>query len=136
MGQTMDLVYRITDVDPYGSTNPTDLAYRIEAESGATEYGLAILENRSSTAPVWVHYRTPWPGYASGSSVFPYIFGEYATMGALGDWLQADGQASKAAATWQQAEAILQTEFDQLERQQRQTAPLLINTYGTTAPQP
>lgn len=136
MGQTMDLIYRITDVDPYGSTQPTDLAYRIDAESGATEYGLAILENRSSTAPVWVHYRTPWPGYASGSAVFPYIFGEYATMGAYGDWLQADGQASKAAAVWQQAEGILQTELDQLERQQRQTTPLLINTYGTTAAQP
>jgi hypothetical protein len=136
MGQTMDLVYRITDVDPYGGTNPTDLAYRIEAESGATEYGLAILENRSSTAPVWVHYRTPWPGYASGASDFPYLFGEYATMGAYGDWLQADGMSSKAAAVWGQAEAILQTELDQLERQQRQTAPLLINTYGTTAAQP
>ena len=136
MGQTMDLIYRITDVDPYGSTNPTDLAYRIEAESGATEYGLAILENRSSTAPVWVHYRTPWPGYASGASDFPYLFGAYAVMGSLGDWYLADGQSSKAAATWQQAEAILQTELDQLERQQRQTAPLLINTYGTTAAQP
>jgi hypothetical protein len=57
-------------------------------------------------------------------------------MGAYGDWLQADGQASKAAAVWQQSEAILQTEFDQLERQQRQTTPLLINTYGTSAAQP
>jgi hypothetical protein len=57
-------------------------------------------------------------------------------MGAYGDWLQADGQASKAAAVWNQAEGILQTEFDQLERQQRQTTPLLINTYGTTAAQP
>jgi hypothetical protein len=41
-----------------------------------------------------------------------------------------------AQSIWAQAEAILQTEFDQLERQQRQTAPLLINTYGTTAAQP
>jgi len=57
-------------------------------------------------------------------------------MGAYGDFLQSDGQGSKAAAVWQQAEAILQTELDQLERQQRQTAPLLINTYGTTAAQP
>jgi hypothetical protein len=132
----MDLVFRITDVDPYGSTIPIDLAYRIEAESGATEYGLAILENRSSTAPVWVHYRTPWAGYASGASNFPYVFGEYATMGAYGDFLQADGQGTKAAAVWNQAEGILQTELDQLERQQRQVAPLLINTYGTTAAQP
>ena len=97
---------------------------------------MAILENRSSTAPVWVHYRTPWPGYASGASDFPYLFGAYAVMGSYGDWLQADGQSSKAGATWQQSEAILQTELDQLERQQRQTAPLLINTYGTTAAQP
>jgi hypothetical protein len=57
-------------------------------------------------------------------------------MGSLGDWLQADGQGSKAAAVWNQAEGILQTELDQLERQQRQVAPLLINTYGTTAAQP
>lgn len=136
MGQTMDLIFRVTDVDPYGSNQPTDLAYRIDAESGATEYGLAILENRSSTAPVWVHYRTPWPGYASGSEVFPFIFGGYATMGAYGDWLQADQQGTMAQSIWAQAEAILQTEFDQLVRQQRQTAPLLINTYGSTAAQP
>jgi hypothetical protein len=57
-------------------------------------------------------------------------------MGSYGDWLQADGQGTMAQSIWAQAEAILQTEFDQLERQQRQTAPLLINTYGTTAAQP
>jgi hypothetical protein len=57
-------------------------------------------------------------------------------MGSYGDFLQADGQGTKAAAVWNQAEGILQTELDQLERQQRQVAPLLINTYGTTAPQP
>ena len=41
--------------------------------------------------------------------------------------------ASKAAAVWQQAEAILQSELDKLERQEGQTQRVEYITYGTTA---
>lgn len=39
-------------------------------------------------------------------------------IGAYGDWLQADGQTDKAQVIYQQAEAILQSELDKLERQE------------------
>ena len=101
--------------------------------TGASEYGEAILPDHNSTAPVWVYYRAPFPEYASGASDFPYVFSEYAVTGAYGMWLEADGQGDKAQVLYQQAEAILQSELDKLERQEGQTTPLQIITYGTTA---
>ena len=90
--------------------------------------------NRASNAPVWVYYRSGFPGYASDSSVFPYIFSEYATTGAYGMWLEADSQFEKAQVIYAQAEQIILTELDKLERQEgQQSIPLSFITYGTTA---
>ena len=133
-GTTISEIFRVTDNDPYGSIGANDLAYRNIADaSGSTEYGEAILPDRASNAPVWVHYRAGFPEYASDSSVFPYIFSEYAVVGAMGDWLSADGQQDKAGVIYQQAEQIIQTELDKLERQEGQSTPLQFITYGTTA---
>ena len=69
-GTTISEIFRVTDNDPYGSIGANDLAYRNIADaSGSTEYGEAILPDRASNAPVWVHYRAGFPGYASDSSV-------------------------------------------------------------------
>ena len=135
MGTTMDTVFRITTTDPY-TTVTKALGFRIDAETGASEYGLAVIENHSSTAPLWVHYRTPFNTYGGSATDYPDIFSEYAVQGAYSNWLQSDGQTSKAQAALQEAEAILATELDRLERQQGQQDDVLINTYGTTAPQP
>ena len=133
-GTTISEIFRVTENDPYGSGSTHNLAFRnISDASGSTDYGEAILPDRASNAPVWVHYRAGFPGYASDSSVFPYIFSEYATIGAQGDWLSSDGQQDKANVIYQQAEAILQTELDKLERQEGQTQPVEFITYGTTA---
>jgi len=133
-GTTISEIFRVTDNDPYGSIGANDLAYRNIADaSGSTEYGEAILPDRASNAPVWVYYRAGFPEYASDSSVFPYIFSEYAVTGAMGDWLSADGQQDKANVIYQQAEQIIQTELDKLERQEGQSTPLQFITYGTTA---
>ena len=133
-GTTISEIFRVTENDPYGSGSTHNLAFRnISDASGSTDYGEAILPDRASNAPVWVHYRAGFPGYASDSSVFPYIFSEYAIIGAQGDWLSADGQQDKANVIYQQAEAILQTELDKLERQEGQTQPVEFITYGTTA---
>jgi hypothetical protein len=129
-------VFRVTDKDPYGGASFSDIAFRNIFVSGATEFGEAIMPNRASTAPVWVHYRKPYPEYASGASDFPFVFSEYVVMGSFGDWLQADGQNSKAQVAYQQAEAILQTELDKLERQEGQTQPIQFTTYGTTIATP
>jgi hypothetical protein len=133
-GTTISEIFRVTENDPYGSGSTHNLAFRnISDASGSTDYGEAILPDRASNAPVWVHYRAGFPGYASDSSVFPYIFSEYAIVGAYGDWLSSDGALEKAQVIYQQAEAILQSELDKLERQEGQTQPVEFITYGTTA---
>ena len=132
-GTTISEIFRVTENDPYGTGTTSDIAYKNVYVTGASEYGEAILPDHNSTAPVWVYYRAPFPEYASGASDFPYVFSEYAVTGAYGMWLEADGQGDKAQVLYQQAEAILQSELDKLERQERQTTPLEIITYGTTA---
>ena len=140
---TIDTVYNVWSKDPYGSDAPPSLGFRIESESGVSgnrnEYGLAIIENHSGTAPLWVQYRTPWSDYsatAADDAGFPYFLSEYAVTAAYSDWLAADGQLEKSTAILGQAEAILVTELGKLERQQRQLPYLNITTYGTSANQP
>ena len=133
-GTKISEIFRVTENDPYSSGSTHTLAFRnISDASGSTDYGEAILPDRASTAPVWIHYRAGFPNYASDSTVFPYIFSEYATIGAYGDFLSADGQQDKAGVIYAQAEAILSTELDKLERQEGQTQPIEFITYGTTA---
>ena len=133
-GTTISEIFRVTTNDPYGTASTSELAFRnIQDASGSSEYGEAILPDQASNAPVWVHYRAGFPEYASDSTVFPYVFSEYAIVGAYGDWLQSDGQTDKAQVIYQQAEAILQSELDKLERQEGQTQPIQFITYGTTA---
>jgi hypothetical protein len=131
-GTTIGEIFRVTEQDPYGLGNASDIAFRNVYVTGASEYGEAILPQRSSTSPVWVYYRSPYPNYASNATDFPYLFAEYVVLGAYGDWLSSDGQQDKAQAIYQQAESVLQVELDKLERQEGQSQPLLIETYGTT----
>ena len=131
-GTTISEVFRVTEQDPYGSNNSSEIAFRNIYVTGSSDYGEAILPNRSATSPVWVYYRSPFPTYASGASDFPWELAEYVVLGAYGDWLAADGQGEKANAIYQQAESVLQVELDKLERQEGQSRPLLIETYGTT----
>jgi len=132
-GTTISEIFRVTEYDPYGTGTTSDIAFKNVYVTGASEYGEAILPDRASTAPVWVYYRAPFPEYASGASDFPYVFSEYAVIGAYGDWLQADGQTDKAQVIYQQSESILQSELDKLERQEGQSTPIQFITYGTTA---
>jgi len=132
-GTTISEIFRVTDNDPYGSGTTSDIAYKNVYVTGTSEYGEAILPDRTSTAPVWVYYRAPFLEYASDATDFPYVFSEYAVTGAYGMWLEADGQTEKAQVIYQQSEAILQSELDVLERQEGQTTPLQFITYGTTA---
>jgi len=132
-GTTISEIFRVTDNDPYGTGTTSDIAYKNVYVTGASDYGEAILPDRTSTAPVWVYYRAPYPEYASDATDFPYVFAEYATTGAYGMWLEADGQTEKAQVIYQQAEAIISQALDVLERQEGQSTPLQFITYGTTA---
>ena len=135
-GTTMDTVFNVWTSDPFSGNVPSPIAFRIEPEAGTSEYGLAVLENHSSTAPVWVHYRTPFNTYGGSATDYPDVFAEYAVVAAFSDWLTSDGQFSKAEQPLVQAEAILSTELDKLERQQNQQSRILMTTYGTSAPSP
>ncbi len=135
-GTTISEVFRVTDKDPYGGSTFTDVAFRNIYVTGTSDYGEAIMPNRSSTSPVWVHYRIPFPSYGGSATDYPWVFSEYAVLGAYSDWLTADGQTEKAQVALQQAEQILQVELDKLERQEGQTQPILIETYGTTISAP
>ena len=133
---SMDTVFNVWTSDPFSGSVPAPIAFRIEPEAGTSEYGLAVLENHFSTAPVWVHYRTPFNSYGGSATDFPDLFSEYAVQGAYSQWLQANGLTDKAQVALQEAEAILSTELDKLERQQNQQSRILITTYGTSAPSP
>ena len=135
-GTTMDTVFNVWTSDPFGASVPAPIAFRIEPEAGTSEYGLAVLDNHSSTAPVWVHYRTPFSSFGGSATDFPDLFAPYAVMGGYGDWLVADGQTSKGQEAFAQAESILASELDKLERQQNQQSRILMTTYGTTAASP
>ena len=135
-GTSMDTVFNVWMSDPFSGNVPAPIAFRIEPEAGTSEYGLAVLENHSSTAPVWVHYRTPFSSFGGSATDFPDLFAPYAVYGSYGDWLVADGQTSKGQEAFAQAEAILSTELDKLERQQNQQSRILMTTYGTTAASP
>jgi hypothetical protein len=98
-----------------------EVAFRVEFSSTeVADYGQVTLVDRSSTKPVFILYRKPFENYTSTSTDFLYIFSEYATYGAYGDFLAADGQTDKAQVAYQQAESLLLVELDKLERQQGQ----------------
>jgi len=129
-GSTIGEVLRITENDPYETGNTRDLAYRVEY--AGTGNGKLVLVDRSSTAPVYVLYRAPFADYSAGDD-FPYIFSEYATLGAYSDHLATDGQFDKSGAIQAQAEAVLLSELDKLERAQGQSQHTEFITYGTTS---
>jgi len=72
----------------------------------------------------------------SSDTDFPYIFSEYAVLGAFSDMLNSDGQMDKALAVQQQAEGVLIAELDKLERQQGQNNFIQFTTYGSTIQTP
>jgi len=129
-GSTIGEVLRITENDPYETGNTRDLAYRVEY--AGTGNGKLVLVDRSSTAPVYVLYRAPFADYSAGDD-FPYIFSEYATLGAYSDHLATDGQFEKSGLIQAQAEAVLLSELDKLERAQGQSQHTEFITYGTTS---
>ena len=130
---TIGEVLRVTNNDPYDTGFADEVAYRVEFSSNLeTDFGQITLVDRSSTKPVFVLYRAPFTDYTSTSTDFPYIFSEYATYGAYGDWLTADGQMEKGQVAFQQAESLITMELDKLERQQGQQNFIQFVTYGTT----
>ena len=58
-GITISEIFQ-TENDPYGTNTTNDLALKISMQVISTN-GEAVLPDRSSTSPVWVYYRAPFP---------------------------------------------------------------------------
>jgi hypothetical protein len=120
---TVGELLRVTDVDPFGSVVPKEIPFRPLYES-SSDFGVAMLEGRASTAPVWCTYRFAEDVYVETGSetgnqkgAMPYVWSEYVVMGAYGDWLRAAEQHDKARVILAEAEQMLLMEIDKLERQ-------------------
>ena len=129
-GSDIGEILRITEKDPYAHGSPTEVPYRVEYS--ASGYGKVVLVDRATTTPVFVLHRKPFIDYTSSSTDYPYVFSEYAVIGAYSDYLTADGQTDKGMVAQQQAEAVLMAELDKLERQQGQNNFIQFTTYGST----
>ncbi len=136
---TISELLRVTEEDPLtANTAITEVPFQEMHEAGS-EYGLALLLNRTSTAPVWATYRYAEDIYVETGTetgnqkgAMPYIWAEYVVMGAHADWLRADEQHDKARILLKEASDMLLMEIDDQERQGRTFQPTQIFTHQST----
>ena len=121
---TVSELLRVTENDPLTSnTFITDIPFQEVHEAGS-DYGLALLINRSATSPVWATYRYAEDIYVETGSesgnqkgALPYVWSEYVVTGAHVDWLRALKQYDKARTLLREANDQLQLEIYEQERQ-------------------
>jgi hypothetical protein len=136
---TVSELLKVTEEDPLSAnTVITNIPFQDLHESGS-EYGLALLLNRSSTAPVWATYRYAEDVYVETGSesgnqkgAMPYVWSEYVVMGAYADWLRASEQHEKARVILKEAREMLMLEVEEQERQGRSYQPTEIHTHHST----
>jgi len=136
---TVSELLKVTKEDPLSAnTTITNIPFQELHEAGS-DYGLALLLNRSSTAPVWATYRYAEDIYVETGSetgnqkgAMPYIWSEYVVMGAYADWLRASEQHEKARVILKEANDMLMLEIVEQERQGRSYQPTEIHTHQST----
>ena len=108
--------------DPWKTAYPEELPFRLNEDG-------AIVQNKTASPPVYVHYRKRFKDYVSTSTDIPYVFEQYVIEGAIADWQLSLGQQDKMVMHLQIAEDYLLNELDKLERQQDQQAHSKILTH-------
>lgn len=114
--------FAIYKSDPWKTAYPEELPFRLN------QHG-AIVQNKSDSTPVFVHYRKRFKDYVSTSTDLPYLFEQYAVQGAFADMMLGDGQHDKSNNALGIAEQIMLAELDKLERQQDQQTHSKILTH-------
>lgn len=138
---TVGELLRVTESDPQTSSiGVQEVPFKVTHESGS-DYGLAVLTNRSSTAPVWATYRYAEEVYVETGSesgnqkgAIPYVWSEYVVLGAYIDWLRSEEQFAQAGIVKREAKEVLLMEIDKLERQGMQIQPTLITSHHIKSP--
>jgi hypothetical protein len=135
-GTVGDLL-RVTESDPLtSSSNVQEVPFKVMHESGS-DFGVALLINRTSTAPVWATYRFAEEAYTEtggANGAMPYVWSEYVVQGAYADWLRASEQHRAAQLADAQAEQTLLMEIDKLERQGQQFQHTQYQSHHINAP--
>jgi len=108
--------------DPWKTAYPEELPFRLNEDG-------AIVQNKTDSTPVYVHYRKRFKDYVATSTDIPYIFEQYVIEGAIADWQLSLGQQDKMTLHLQVAEDYLLNELDKLERQQDQQTHSKILTH-------
>jgi hypothetical protein len=136
LANNANVVFRIHKEDPVITRYPDEHTFLQEVNpiSGNPQIKIITPENLSGKT-IYVTYRkdltdvvnapagatTGYFGDEDGDNEdIPYLFFEYATHGALADFLRGDGQNSKAQAEEQYAESLLIHEIDKVSNQGRQ----------------
>ena len=105
--------FQVYKNDPWKTAYPQELSFRLNGDG-------ALMQNKTDSTPVFVHYRRRFKDYVSTSTDLPYIFEEYMKQGAFADMMLADGQHDKSNNALNIAEQMILSEVDKLERQQSQ----------------
>ena len=105
--------FSINKADPWKTAYPQELPFRLN-ENGA------LVQNKTDSTPVFVHYRKRFKDYTSTSTDVPYVFEQYLIQGAVADMMLSSDQHDKYNNALNVAEQLLLTEIDKLERQQSQ----------------
>ena len=108
--------------DPWKTAYPEELPFRLNEDG-------AIVQNKSDSTPVFVHYRKRFKDYVSTSTDLPYVFEQYIIQGTFADMMLVDGQHDKSNNALQLAEQLILIELDKLERQQNQQSHSMILTH-------
>ena len=138
---TVGELLRVTECDPLTNTsNVQEVPFKVMHEAGS-DYGVALLINRTSTSPVWATYRFAEDIYVETGSesgnqnpAMPYVWSEYVVQGAYADWLRASEQHRAAQLADAQAEQTLLLEIDKLERQGQQFQHTQYQSHHINAP--
>ena len=134
---TVGELLRVTEADPLTtSSNVQEIPFKVMHESGS-DYGVALLINRTSTAPVWATYRFAEEAYTEtggANGALPYVWAEYVVQGAYADWLRASEQHRAAQLADARAEQTLLVEIDKLERQGQQFQHTQYQSHHINAP--
>ena len=105
--------FAIYKSDPWKSAYPEELPFRLNADG-------ALIQNKSDSTPVFVHFRKRFKDYTTTSTDLPYLFKEYAAHGAYADMMLGVNQHDKSNNALGIAEQMMLNELDRLERQQDQ----------------
>tara|TARA_Y100000310_G_C20597668_1_gene771340 strand:- start:224 stop:1036 length:813 start_codon:yes stop_codon:yes gene_type:complete len=114
--------FQIYKNDPWKTAYPQELSFRLNEDG-------ALMQNKTDSTPVFVHYRKRFKDYVSTSTDLPYVFEQYMAQGAFADMMLVDGQHDKSNNALAIAEQMILSEVDKLERQQSQQTHTMTLTH-------